>query len=100
MPSGFTQDNRFLKLTTPLGADVLLIESFTVSEHVSDNIRNRNRALGGSRQDHRSRRNSSGQSCHRLVSASILKRTRRVTSTASSVKCTWVRRATGFRDIV
>jgi type VI secretion system secreted protein VgrG len=36
MPSGFTQNNRFLKLTTPLGADVLLIESFTVSEHVSD----------------------------------------------------------------
>ena len=36
MPSGFTQDNRFLKMTTPLGADVLLIESFTVSEHVSE----------------------------------------------------------------
>ena len=37
MPSsGFTQDNRFLKLTTPLGVDVLLIESFTISERVSD----------------------------------------------------------------
>jgi type VI secretion system secreted protein VgrG len=37
MPSsGFTQDNRFLKLTSPLGADVMLIESFTISERVSD----------------------------------------------------------------
>src|SRR3954465_6163815 len=36
MPSGYTQDRRFLKLTTPLGTDVLLIESFTVSERVSD----------------------------------------------------------------
>src|SRR5688572_29541016 len=36
MPSGFTQDNRFLRMTTPLGPNVLLIESFTVSEHVSE----------------------------------------------------------------
>ena len=36
MPSGFTQDNRFLKLTTPLGADKLLIESFSISERISD----------------------------------------------------------------
>lgn len=36
MPSAFTQSNRFLKLTTSLGTDVLLVESFTVSEHVSD----------------------------------------------------------------
>ena len=38
MPSGYTQDRRFLKLTTPLGKDVLLIESFTVSERLSDNF--------------------------------------------------------------
>src|ERR1044071_8863507 len=36
MASGFTQNNRFLKLTTPLGADALLIESFTISERISD----------------------------------------------------------------
>lgn len=34
--AGFTQDNRLLKMTTPLGRDALLIESFTVSERVSD----------------------------------------------------------------
>ncbi|MBC8164294.1 MAG: type VI secretion system tip protein VgrG [Bryobacteraceae bacterium] len=31
----FTQDNRFLSLTTPLGKDVLLLNSFMVSERVS-----------------------------------------------------------------
>ena len=31
-----TQENRHLKLTTPLGQDVLLIESFTMSDRVSD----------------------------------------------------------------
>ena len=34
-PSSYTQDNRFLELTTPLGKDVLLINSFSVSEKVS-----------------------------------------------------------------
>ncbi|HYP04960.1 MAG TPA: type VI secretion system tip protein TssI/VgrG [Bryobacteraceae bacterium] len=36
MPSGFTQDNRFLKLTTPVGTTKLLIESFSISERISD----------------------------------------------------------------
>jgi type VI secretion system secreted protein VgrG len=31
-----TQDNRYLKLTTTLGKDLLLIESFTMSDRVSD----------------------------------------------------------------
>jgi type VI secretion system secreted protein VgrG len=31
----FTQDNRFLSLTTPLGKDVLLLNSFSVSERLS-----------------------------------------------------------------
>lgn len=31
----FTQENRFLSLTTPLGKDVLLLNSFTVSERLS-----------------------------------------------------------------
>ena len=31
----FTQDNRLLKLTTPLGPDVLLIRSFSCSERIS-----------------------------------------------------------------
>jgi type VI secretion system secreted protein VgrG len=36
MPEGqFTQDNRFLSLTTPLGKDVLLLSSFMVSERLS-----------------------------------------------------------------
>jgi type VI secretion system secreted protein VgrG len=35
MPSSFTQDNRFLELTTPLGKDVLLLNSFSISEKVS-----------------------------------------------------------------
>jgi len=35
MPTPFTQDNRFLELTTPLGKDVLLLQSFSVSEKVS-----------------------------------------------------------------
>lgn len=35
MPSGFTQEDRFLKLNSPLG-DAMLIEAFTVSERVSD----------------------------------------------------------------
>lgn len=34
MPT-FTQDNRFLKLDTPLGPDVLLIRSFACSERIS-----------------------------------------------------------------
>ena len=38
MPSGFTQERRFLKLTTPLGPDTLLIESFTISERLSENF--------------------------------------------------------------
>jgi uncharacterized protein involved in type VI secretion and phage assembly len=36
MPSAYTQDKRFLKLSTTLGPDALLIESFTVSERLSD----------------------------------------------------------------
>src|SRR3954454_21246847 len=36
MSNGYTQEKRFLKLTTPLGPNVLLIESFTVSERLSD----------------------------------------------------------------
>jgi type VI secretion system secreted protein VgrG len=35
MPSSFTQDDRFLELTTPLGKDVLLLNSFSISEKVS-----------------------------------------------------------------
>ena len=31
----FTQDNRFLSLTTPMGKDVLLVNSFSVSERIS-----------------------------------------------------------------
>ena len=31
----YTQDNRFLRLDTPLGADVLLIESFRAREAIS-----------------------------------------------------------------
>ena len=31
----FTQDNRFLSLTTPQGKDVLLLNSFSVSERIS-----------------------------------------------------------------
>ena len=38
MPSGFTQERRFLKLTTPLGPDTLLIDSFTISERLSENF--------------------------------------------------------------
>jgi type VI secretion system secreted protein VgrG len=38
MPSGFTQERRFLKLTTPLGPDTLLIESFTISERLSESF--------------------------------------------------------------
>ena len=34
--SGFTQERRFLKLTTPLGPDTLLIDSFTISERLSE----------------------------------------------------------------
>jgi type VI secretion system secreted protein VgrG len=34
-PSSYTQDKRFLELTTPLGKDVLLINSFSISEKVS-----------------------------------------------------------------
>ena len=36
--SGFTQERRFLKLTTPLGPDTLLIDSFTISERLSENF--------------------------------------------------------------
>jgi type VI secretion system secreted protein VgrG len=35
MPTQFTQDDRFLELTTPLGKDKLLLNSFTISEKVS-----------------------------------------------------------------
>jgi type VI secretion system secreted protein VgrG len=35
MPSSFTQADRFLELTTPLGKDVLLLNSFSISEKVS-----------------------------------------------------------------
>jgi type VI secretion system secreted protein VgrG len=36
---GYTQDARFLSLTTPLGKDALLINSFTASEKISDLFR-------------------------------------------------------------
>ena len=35
MKAPFTQENRFLELTTPLGKDILLLNSFSVSEKVS-----------------------------------------------------------------
>jgi type VI secretion system secreted protein VgrG len=35
MLTSFSQDNRFLELTTPLGKDVLLLNSFSISEKVS-----------------------------------------------------------------
>jgi type VI secretion system secreted protein VgrG len=35
MSSSFTQNNRFLELTTPLGKDVLLLNSFSISEKLS-----------------------------------------------------------------
>lgn len=45
MSNGYTQEKRFLQLTTPLGPNVLLIDSFTVSERLSDNFEIEIRAL-------------------------------------------------------